>query len=55
MHLAWAEVRLILTQMLWSFDFILVEKTVEWEEQNVFVLIERGALIIKLKQRRNAD
>ncbi|KAK7192675.1 hypothetical protein DPSP01_006894 [Paraphaeosphaeria sporulosa] len=51
MHLAWAEIRLILARMLWSFDFELVKKTVEWEQQKVYVLIERGPLIVKLKER----
>lgn len=37
--------------MLWSFDFELVEKTVEWEKLKVYVLIERGSLIVKLKER----
>ncbi|KAF2445145.1 cytochrome P450 [Karstenula rhodostoma CBS 690.94] len=54
MHLAWAEIRLILTRMLWSFDFELVKKTVEWEQQKVYVLIERGPLFVKLKERSDA-
>ncbi|KAF1974828.1 isotrichodermin C-15 hydroxylase [Bimuria novae-zelandiae CBS 107.79] len=54
MHLAWAEIRLILTRMLWSFDYELVGKAVEWERQKVYVLVEREPLIVKLRQRINA-
>jgi cytochrome P450 len=55
MHLAWAEIRLILTRILWSFDIELVKRTVEWEQQKVYVLIERGPLIVKLKERNDAE
>lgn len=55
MHLAWAEIRLILTRMLWSFDFELVEKSIAWEKQNVYVLVERQPLMVKLSERKDAN
>ena len=51
MHLAWAEIRLILTRMLWSFNHELVGEAVEWEKQKVYVLVEREPLVVRLKER----
>ncbi|KAJ4291756.1 hypothetical protein N0V90_009651 [Kalmusia sp. IMI 367209] len=51
MHIAWAEIRLILTRMLWAFDYELVGQAVEWEKQKVYVLIEREPLTIRLRER----
>ena len=53
MHLVWAEIRLILTRMLWSFDFELANKSIEWEKQNVLVLIERESLMVRLSEQKN--
>lgn len=55
MHLAWAEIRLILTRMLWSFDYELVGPPVQWERQKVYVLIEREPLVVRLRCRNDKE
>ena len=48
--LALAEMRLILSKVLFAFDLELVDKERDWMgEQKVFVLWEKGALNVKLK------
>jgi len=55
MVLAWAEIRLIMTRMLWTFDYELVGDPVDWERQRVYVLIEREPLIVRLKARKTNE
>ncbi|KAI2922883.1 hypothetical protein CBS147320_6340 [Aspergillus niger] len=44
-HLAWAEMRLILTKLLVNFDFEAVEgKQLRWEELRTFLLVEKRPL-----------
>ncbi len=48
--LAYAEMRLILAKVLFSFDLELVEKTDNWmADQKVFALWEKPALMVRLK------
>jgi cytochrome P450 len=50
--LAYAEMRLILAKVLFTFDLELVDKERDWiGEQKVFTLWEKGALMVRLKQR----
>ena len=55
MNIAWAEIRLILTRMLWAFDYEQIGEPVQWEKQKVFVLIEREPLIVRLRERKVAE
>ncbi|KAF2122018.1 cytochrome P450 [Lophiotrema nucula] len=55
MNIAWAEIRLILTRMLWAFDYEQVGVPIEWEKQKVYVLIERQPLFVRLRQRKVAE
>ncbi len=53
--LAYAEMRLILTRLLWSFDLELMPECNAWDEQNVFTLVEKGELNVRLTAvKRNA-
>lgn len=47
--LAYAEMRLIMAKLLWSFDVELVEPEKNWmEEQRVFALWEKPPLNMRL-------
>ncbi|KAJ5643199.1 uncharacterized protein N7484_005706 [Penicillium longicatenatum] len=47
-HLANAEMRLILTKLLWHFDFELQPESLAWSQQRSFSLWSRPALMVKL-------
>lgn len=49
--LAYAEMRSILARMLWHFDMELCEISKKWTDQNVFLLWEKRALMVKLTER----
>jgi hypothetical protein len=44
--------RLVITKLLWNFDFELDEKSMNWSEQRVFALWEKGPLLVRLKEVR---
>lgn len=47
--LAYAEMRLVLTKVLFNFDLELVDKDVDWMAgQKVFTLWEKPSLMVKL-------
>lgn len=48
--LAYVEMRLLLTRLLWKFDLELSPESKNWYSQNVFVLWEKGGLQVKLKE-----
>lgn len=48
--LANAEMRLILTKLLWHFDFELQPESLNWAQQKSFSLWSRQALMVKLVQ-----
>lgn len=49
--LAYAEMRLILAKLLWNFDVELCEESKNWAtEQKVFILWEKGPLMVRLKK-----
>ncbi|KAI4866577.1 cytochrome P450 [Hypoxylon rubiginosum] len=51
-HLAWAEMRLILSKLLWNLDFEAVEgKTLKWEELRTFLLVEKKPIQVRIKTR----
>ncbi|KAJ6010641.1 hypothetical protein N7451_002053 [Penicillium sp. IBT 35674x] len=45
-HLANAEMRLILTKLLWHFDFELQSESLNWSQQSSFSLWSRSALMV---------
>ncbi|KAF2790391.1 cytochrome P450 [Melanomma pulvis-pyrius CBS 109.77] len=51
-HLAWAEMRLILSKLLWNFDFESIEgKTFKWEELRTFLLVEKKPMEVRINVR----
>lgn len=47
-NLAYAEMRLIITRVLWNFDLALDARSDKWIEQRVFLLWEKSPLYVKL-------
>lgn len=51
-HIAWAEMRLVLAKLLWTFDFEATEgKKLKWEELRTFLLVEKKPLEVRMKLR----
>uniref|UniRef100_A0A1Y1MUP6 Cytochrome P450 n=2 Tax=Photinus pyralis TaxID=7054 RepID=A0A1Y1MUP6_PHOPY len=51
-YIAWAEMRLILSRLLWKFDIEAVkENMIRWEDLRTFLLVEKKPVILKLKVR----
>jgi len=53
-NLAWAEMRLVLAKVLWTFDLeapLDVKKRVVWEDLKTFLLIEKAPLSVVVKER----
>ena len=51
--LALAEIRLMLTHMLWAFDMELAEETdEEWAKQKAWMTWFKKPLIVKLTERK---
>ncbi|KAJ5647415.1 cytochrome P450 [Penicillium lividum] len=49
-NLAWAEMQLILTKLLVSFDFEVIEqKRLRWEDLRTFLLVEKRPLDVRIK------
>lgn len=46
--LAYAEMRLILVQVLWNFDMELAAVSENWAHQKIFSLWEKESLFVKL-------
>ncbi|KAH7021327.1 cytochrome P450 [Microdochium trichocladiopsis] len=47
-NLAYAEMRLILTRLLWRFDLELLPESRNWNQQRVFILWEKPNLMVKV-------
>lgn len=53
-HLAWAELRLILAKLVWTFDFALPRdpaKRLDWEDLRTFLLVEKKPVYVDMKVR----
>lgn len=51
-NLAWAEMRLALAKMLWTFDLEAVEgKRVRWEDLRTFLLVEKRPILVRMRLR----
>jgi len=53
--LAWAEMRTILSRLVWNFDMKLVDPNEAWEKQKTFVLWDKSSLMVKLQVRKGAE
>ncbi|KAI8933199.1 hypothetical protein NX059_009836 [Plenodomus lindquistii] len=51
--LAWAEIRTILARLIWHFDMQLEDTKMEWEKQRVFILWQKGPLVVRLCAREH--
>lgn len=51
-NLAYLELRLILSHLLWAFDFELADKEWSWEKQKSWILWEKTPLNVRLKDVR---
>lgn len=56
-NLAWAEMRLILARLLWSFDITSIEaggkSNPVWESQKTYMLVEKSPLCLKFRLRHS--
>lgn len=46
--LAYAEMRVILTRLLWRFDLELLPESRNWMDQRVFFLWDKPTLMVKI-------
>jgi len=53
-NLAWAEMRLILSEFLWNFDVEVCEESRNWLDQKTYILWEKSPLILQLTPRKTA-
>ncbi len=44
------EMRIILARVVWGFDFEMCEESRGWDRQQVFILWEKGPLVVKLRE-----
>ncbi|KAK4212943.1 cytochrome P450 [Rhypophila decipiens] len=57
-HLAWAEMRLILAKLVWSFDFEAPGdkgRWLNWEHLRTFLLVEKRPIYVGLRLRRSDE
>ncbi|KAB8302765.1 hypothetical protein EYC80_006112 [Monilinia laxa] len=52
-HLAYAEMRLIMTRILWNFDLELCDGMDQWSQQRIYALWEKGPLMVKVHPRKD--
>jgi hypothetical protein len=45
--------RLVLANIIWNFDLDICEESNNWLDQEVYVLWNKGPLIVKLKSIRD--
>jgi hypothetical protein len=46
--LAYAEMRVIITRLIWNFDLALDERSRNWLDQKMFTMWEKPDLLVKL-------
>lgn len=51
-YLAWAEMRLVLTRLLWAFDVDPAGEALRWEDLRTFLLVEKKPIKVKLQARK---
>ncbi|KAI9643758.1 hypothetical protein NHQ30_007107 [Ciborinia camelliae] len=52
-NLAWAELRLIITRLLWAFDFEAAGQVLRWDQLRTFLLVEKKPLEIRIRPRND--
>ncbi len=52
-NLAFSEMRQILARVLWNFDLELVDKNLDWSNQKVFTLWQKGPLVCRISIRKD--
>lgn len=50
-NIAWAEMRLIMAKLLWTFDLSVGPETVKWEDLRTFLLVEKKPIEVKIALR----
>jgi cytochrome P450 len=48
-NMAYHEIRLIITKMLWNFDLELCKESEDWMDQQVFTAWQKGPLVVEAK------
>jgi hypothetical protein len=48
--LAYVEMRLLLTRLLWKFDLELMPESRDWYDQNIYIIWEKKELKVKLTE-----
>lgn len=56
-YLAWAEIRLIMAKLLWSFDIeaVVEKEKVVWEELKVYVFYDKKPVWVRMKVREDSE
>ncbi|EPE26625.1 Cytochrome P450 [Glarea lozoyensis ATCC 20868] len=49
--LAWAEIRLVLIKLLWTFDLTATTNLLKWENLRTFLLVEKKPVEVNIKHR----
>jgi cytochrome P450 len=48
-NMAYHEMRLIITKVLWNFDLELCKESEDWMDQQVFTVWQKGPLVVEAK------
>lgn len=51
-NLAYAELRLIISKMIWNFDMELINDDGNWPNQKIYVLYQKKSMMIRLSPRK---
>ena len=50
-RMAWHEMRLLLSKLLYHFDLVVDDESRNWTEQNVYILWQKKPLMCRLSPR----
>ena len=51
-HLAWAEMRLIIARLLWTFNVESAGKSLKWTDLRTFFLVEKKPLELRIRTKK---
>lgn len=51
-HLAWAEMRLIIAKLVWTFDVESTGTSPKWADLRTFLLVEKKPLELRIRMRK---
>jgi hypothetical protein len=51
--MAYVEMRMILANMLWNFDYKLCDESQNWLDQKVYLVWQKNPLMVQLKPRKD--